>query len=390
MVASGVGGRNDDNRVPFVDLGILHEPIGRELTEAFTRVLGASAFVGGPEVEAFEAALADYVGVAHAVGVGSGTAGLHLALRAAGIGKGDEVVLPANTFFATAEAVLAAGADPVLVDVSEDTALMEADAVSAAVTSRTAAVIPVHLYGQPVNMSEILAVARRHGLFVLEDAAQAIGARWMGRRVGALGDAGVFSFYPAKNLGALGDGGAVVSNDPLLADRVARLRSHGEGPKNVHAMAGFTDRLDGLQAAFLSVKLRHLDAWQTDRNRVVGWYDDALRPIESVARFGVHPQATHVHHLFVVQVPKRDAVLAGLRDAGVGVGVHYPRPIHLQPAWTATRPHQSLSVAESLASRILSLPLFPSMSASQVERTAGKLLDVLHDNDVTSRRRELA
>ncbi len=391
MGGTGAAGREHNHGgVPFVDLGSLHDPIADELTAAFARVLQSNAFVGGREVAEFEQALAAYGGVANAIGVGSGTAALHLALRAAGVGPGDEVILPTNSFFATAEAVLAAGAEPVLVDVSPETALMGGAAVAAAVTPRTAAVIPVHLYGQPANMDDILAVARRHGLFVLEDAAQAIGARWDGRHVGGIGDAGAFSFYPAKNLGALGDGGAVVTNDPYIADRVARLRSHGEGPKNVHAVAGFTDRLDGLQAALLEVKLRHLDMWQEARSQVVAWYDEALRHDDVVTRFAVDPRATHVYHLYVVQVPERDTVLAALHDAGIGAGVHYPTPIHLQPAWVASRPSMSLPVAEQLAGRILSLPLFPSMSAEQVEQTVEALHQAVHGRAAPSQRRVLS
>src|SRR4051794_24811516 len=230
-------------RIPAMDLGRVHRPVRDELVAAFTHALDTSSFVGGKPVEAFEAELAAYVGARHAVGVGSGTAALHLALVASGIGRGDEVLLPANTFIATAEAVLAAGADPVLVDVDPRTALMDVTAAAAAVGPRTAAIIPVHLYGQPVPMDPVRELASRHGLFVLEDAAQAIGARWRGERAGSMGDAAGFSFYPGKNLGALGDAGAVTTNDAALAGRVAALRSHGERRKYVHDMPGWCERL---------------------------------------------------------------------------------------------------------------------------------------------------
>lgn len=365
--------------VPFVDLRPLHLPIVDGLVEALLRIVSNSSFVGGKEVEQFEADLAKYVGTKHTVGVGSGTAALQLALQAAGIGRGAEVVVPANTFFATVEAVLAAGADPVLVDVDEKTALMDIDAVRAAITSRTEAIIPVHLYGQPVNMDEIMLLARRHGILVLEDAAQAIGARWSDRPVGSLGDIAAFSFYPAKNLGALGDAGAVTTDDAGLATAVAALRSHGERRKSVHDDFGTTARLDALQAAFLTIKLGHLPDWQKQRDRVVRRYLPGLRSISGVVLFDTDERARHVHHLLVVQVPNRDSVVEGLRAAGVMVGIHYPNPVHLQPAWTRSRPAERHPVAERLSLRILSLPLHPTMSNEQVDRAVEVLDQVVHD-----------
>ncbi len=365
--------------IPFVDLRPIHLPIVDGLVEALLRVVSNSSFVGGKEVEQFETGLAAYVGTKHAVGVGSGTAALQLALEAAGVGAGAEVIVPANTFFATAEAVLAAGAKPVLVDVVESTALLDIDAVRAAITPRTEAIIPVHLYGQPVNMDEITLLARRHGLLVLEDAAQAIGAQWCDRPVGSLGDAAAFSFYPAKNLGALGDVGAVVTDDEELAAGVSALRSHGERRKSVHDQIGTTARLDALQAAFLVIKLDHLPEWQEKRDRAVRRYLPGLRSIDGVALFDTDERARHVHHLMVVQVPNRDAVVEGLRSAGVMVGIHYPRPVHLQPAWTSSRPAERHPVAERLSLRILSLPLYPTMTNEQVDRAVEVLDKVVQD-----------
>lgn len=365
------------SNIPLVDLQSMHQPLMAELTDAFTRVVTQSAFIGGREVERFEAELAEYIGVKHAVGVASGTAALHLALRAVGIGQGDEVIVPANTFFATAEAVLAVGARPVLVDVDERTALLDPSAVEAAVNDQTAAIVPVHLYGQPVDLGAIMAIAQRHGLYVVDDAAQAIGARWDGRSIGTVGHATAFSFYPGKNLGALGDAGAVVTNDPAIARKVTALRSHGEIDKHHHEMAGFTERLDGLQAAFLSVKLPRLEEWQAQRDNAVARYRSLLEAVPAARMFDIHPRVRHVHHLFVVQVPHRDSVHDQLRKQGIGVGIHYPTPLHLLPAWRPSGQAGTHPVAEGLAQRILSLPLFPGMSDDQIDTTVAALVEAL-------------
>ena len=353
--------------VPLVDLQVVHEPVVAELRAAFERVLASSGFTGGAEVERFEEALAQRLGVEHAVGVGSGTAALHLALVAAGIGPGDEAVVPANTFFATVEAVLAAGATPVLADVDPDTALLDPGKAKQVFTDRTAAIVAVHLYGQPIDADRFGALAARHGLFLLEDAAQGIGAAWAGRAAGSLGDAAGFSFYPAKNLGALGDGGAVTTTDAGLARRVRLLRSHGEEQRNHHVLVGFCERLDGLQAAFLTAKLAQLEAAQAQRDAAAAQYRRELALVEGVGLLEIAPQARHVHHLMVVRVPHRDAVLDALRQQGVGAAVHYPTPIHLQPACEGFGKPGDFPVAEALATSILSLPLYPGMSSDQVE-----------------------
>jgi len=322
-------------------------------------------------VRSLEDELAGYVGVAHAVAVASGTAALTLALSAAGIGAGDEVILPANTFFATAEAVVAAGARPVLADVDPATASLDPASVAACVGPRTAGVVAVHLYGHPADMEGLQAVASERALFVLEDAAQATGASRHGRRVGSLAGAAAFSFFPTKLLGALGEGGAVTTDDSQLATRVRLLRSHGEPVKNVHEVMGFNERLDEVQAALLRVKLARLEADLQRRQGVVDQYHALLRGVADVGVPAAPAGGRSVHHLMVVTVPDRDRVLADLHANGIGAGVHYPTPIHLQPAWRAFGPAPApgdLPNAEALAASVLSLPLYPEMTPDQVER----------------------
>jgi dTDP-4-amino-4,6-dideoxygalactose transaminase len=359
--------------VPFADLGAIHEPLLDELRAAFDRVVRASAFNGGPDVEAFETSFAELVGVPHAVGVGSGTAALQLALMAAGVGPGDEVILPPNTFVATAEAVVAAGATPVFADVEPDTALLDPAAAEAAVTDRTAAIAAVHLYGQVADMDRLGKLADERGLFLLEDAAQAVTSTWNDRQAGSLGAAAGFSFYPGKNLGALGEAGAVTTADPGLARRVAQLRSHGESARYVHERGGVNERMDGLQAAFLNVKLPHLADLQRRRTEVVDHYRRLLAGVEGVQWFTTRAEAGHSHHLLVVQVERRDAVLEAMRADGVQAMVHYPTPIHLQPAFGGGAATGRFPVAEAMADRILSLPLFPHMTVEQVERSVAAL-----------------
>ena len=365
--------------VPFYDTAPFHGRLHDELLAAFDRVLASGHFIDGEEVELFEAALAASVGTSDAVGVASGTAALHLALVAAGIGPGDEVVLPPNTYFATAEAIVAAGARPVFADVDPDTALIDPEAVEAAVTPATAAIVAVHLYGQPADADALGEVARRHGMFLLEDAAQALGGTWAGRPVGSLGRAAAFSFYPSKTLGALGDGGAVTTSDSMLARRVRQLRDHGQVAKNVHGTFGFNERLDALQAAFLNVKLGHVAEMQAERLAAAATYASKLAGLDGVELLRTSALAGHVHHLLVIQVrARRDIVLETLRRHGVEASVHYPTPIHLQPAFAAAggRPGQ-FPVAERLANHILSLPLFPGIDTAAIERCVSVLAGAL-------------
>ena len=350
------------------------------------RMARNAAFTLGEEVEAFEDEFAAYCGTPHAVGVASGTDALVLALRALGIGAGDEVIVPANSFFATAEAVSLAGATPRFVDVDAVTHLVDADAVAAAVTDRTAAVIPVHLYGRTVDLEPILDLARRHGLAVIEDACQAHGATYRGKRVGSIGVCGAFSFYPAKNLGAWGDGGAFVTSDPELAARVRLLRAHGEQPRYHHRVVGSTARLDAIQAAVLRVKLRRLDSWNDARRRFALALTRALAGsgVELPARLS--PGDDHVFHQYVVRSPQRDALREHLRERGIASAIHYPVPLHRTEAYAALGyASQSLPVSEQLAERILSLPMLPVMSDLERAQLVGRIAAAVHtlNADVT-------
>ena len=353
--------------VPFIRLDNAFPELFAELMETVERIAGRSAFTLGPELESFEAAFAEFCGTGYAAGVGSGTAALEIALRALGIGPGDEVIVPTYSFIATAEAVSTVGATPVIVDVDPETALITAEIVEAALTPRTRCVIPVHLFGRPLEMVPLLALCRARGIAVVEDACQAHGALYKGRPVGSFGDAGCFSFYPTKNLGGWGDGGALVTNDPDLDRKVRLLRSHGEAVRHTHELATGTHRLDTLQAAILEVKLRHLPDWNQRRRDAA----EALRA--GLAGTAVVPPAPaaadgdHVYHLFVVRSAERDALRDHLDARGVASAVHYPTPIHLQPAYAerGLRPG-SLQVAERLARENCSLPIFPAITDEQI------------------------
>jgi dTDP-4-amino-4,6-dideoxygalactose transaminase len=366
--------------VPLIDLAPTHELIRRDLRAAFERVLASGAFAAGREVVAFEQALAGRLGVRHVVGVASGTAALHLALVAGGIGAGDEVIVPTNSFFATAGAVFASGATPVFADVNPETAGLDPASVEAAITPRTAGIVAVHLYGIPADMEKLRSIADRAGLLLVEDVAQALGASWNRRPVGALSDVAAFSFYPTKNLGALGEGGAVATEREDLARRVARLRSHGESAKDVHVELGFNERMHELQAAFLRVKLGHLDSVLWERAAAVAEYQRLLDGVEAVSTFSWSRSAKPAHHLFVVCVQDRDRVLTALREDGIGAAVHYRTPIHLQPACAHLGfPEGSLPHAENLARTVLSLPLYPGISDQQIAWTVGALIRAVEE-----------
>jgi dTDP-4-amino-4,6-dideoxygalactose transaminase len=357
--------------VPFLDLGRLHASIADELAEAHRRVVTANQLILGPEVAAFEAEFAAYCGARHCVGVSSGLDALSLALRAAGIGPGDEVIVPAHTYIATWLAVTHAGATPAPVEVSPDDCLIRADAVEAAVTPRTRAILPVHLYGRPADMGEIMRIGNKHGLFVLEDAAQAHGASYRGRRAGALGHAGAFSFYPSKNLGALGDGGAVVTNDAELAERIRRLRNYGSTQRNVHEVAGHNARLDEMQAAFLRVKLPRLDEWNEMRRIRAQRYMRLLSGGRLKLPATGSADTAPAWHLFVVQSGERAELMSALAATGVGCFVHYPTPPHLQPAYAHLKLGRgAFPVSETLADSVLSLPMDPCMTLEDVERVS--------------------
>lgn len=355
--------------IPLGDLRREYAQIRSEIDAAVDRVLRRGWFILGEEGEAFEAEWADYCGVAHAVGVGNGTDAIQLALRAAGIGPGDEVVVPALTAAFTALAVSMAGATPVFADVDLDRYTLDPAAFEAAITSRTAAVIPVHLYGCPAEMESIVQVARRHNLLVLEDAAQAHGARYQGRRVGALGDVAAFSFYPTKNLGAYGDAGALVTDDPALAEKARMLRHGGQRRTYEHELPGTNSRLDEIQAAILRVKLQHLDAWSERRRGLAACYNTGLRDVAKLALPITPDGVEHVFHLYVVRTLPRDALHDYLAGTGVSTGVHYPKGVHLQQAYANLGYKEgSCPNAESAASEVLSLPVFPQLSFHEVEQ----------------------
>ena len=353
--------------IPLVDLKTMHEALRPELETAMQRVLERGDFVLGSEVTAFEEEFAAYCGVTHCIGVGSGLDALTLALRGLGIGPGDEVITVANTFIATALAIRQCGADVVLVDPELDTYTLNPRKIASAITSRTKAIIPVHLYGQPAAMDAIRMMADEHGLKVIEDAAQAHGARYHGQRCGSFGDAACFSFYPGKNLGALGDGGAIVTNDDELASWLYTARNYGSPRKYVHTVEGYNSRLDSLQAAALRVKLRYLDDWNERRRQWAQRYCDALESLPlalPLVRDGVE----HVFHLFVVRCAERDALLTSLQRDGIGAGIHYPTPVHQHEALAGhCFSSWPLRVAESTASELLSLPICPYLSEASFE-----------------------
>lgn len=356
--------------IPFVDLQAQYREIKAEVDAAIGRVLESAAFVLGREVEAFEAAFAEYVGARYCVGVSNGTAAVQLALMACGIGAGDEVIVPANTFFATAEAVSTAGATPVFVDADAVSYTIDPTKIEAAITERTRAIIPVHLYGQAADLEAVSEIAARHNLFVIEDAAQAHGSLYRGRRVGALARAGCFSFYPGKNLGAYGEGGAVTTNDPEVARMLRLLRDHGSERKYHHEIIGYNFRLEGIQGAVLSVKLRHLDRWNNLRREHAARYDELLRGMPLVLPREME-YARHVYHLYVVQAEARDFLQQSLSAAGVQTGIHYPIPIHLQRAYAALQYKRGdFPEAERQAARVLSLPMYPELKEEQLVRVA--------------------
>jgi dTDP-4-amino-4,6-dideoxygalactose transaminase len=365
-------------RIPITRLDPSDPALVEELLAVVSRVAHAGAFTMGTELEAFEAEFAAYCETDFAVGVSSGTEAIVLAMKALGIGAGDEVIVPANSFIASAEGVSLAGATPKLVDVDPETHLLTAEAVAAAIGPRTKAVLPVHLMGSAVDMEPLMAAARDAGIAVVEDCAQAHGARYRGQRVGTFGDIGCFSMYPTKNLGAWGDGGAIVTADPALAERVTLLRSHGEQPRYHHKMVGTTARLDALQAAILRVKLQRLEGWNDDRRRLGAMLREGLQGTSVELPAPASGEGDHVYHLFIVRTKQREALRAFLDERGVSTAVHYPIPIHRTEAYADLGFGEgSLPVAERLAEEICTLPLFPTMSDAEV----AQIIDAIRDFD---------
>lgn len=359
--------------VPMVDLKAQYLSIKSEIDAAIQRVIDNTSFIMGPEVRDFEAAFARAVGVAEAAGVASGTAALHLALLACSIGPGDEVITTPFTFYATAEAITQAGATPVFVDIAPDTYNLDPSRIEAAITPATKAIVPVHLYGQAAAMDEIGRLARAHGLWVIEDAAQAHAAEYRGRRCGSIGDLACFSFFPSKNLGCYGDGGMVAGNDADLMARVRRLRDHGRVGKYEHLEQGWGYRLDALQAAILGAKLPHLADWTERRRAAARRYDALLKDCEVVTPVEL-PGNRHVYHLYVIRTPRRAAVMQHMAAQGIGVGIHYPLPLHLQPVYRERgQGPGSFPVAEAAAAEVLSLPLYPEITPEQQEQVVAAL-----------------
>ena len=354
-------------KIPFLDLGAAYLDIKAEIDAAIRRVLDSGYYILGPEVEAFEADFASYCEAKHAIGVANGLDALHLALLAMDVGPGDEVIVPSNTYIATWLAVSQSGATPVPVEPDPITYNIDPTRIEASITPRTKVIVPVHLYGQPADLDPILAIARKHGLRVLEDAAQAHGARYKARRIGAHGDAVAWSFYPGKNLGALGDGGAVTTSDSQIADRIRVLRNYGSRVKYVNEVKGFNSRLDPLQAAVLNVKLRYLDDWNARRKAIAVSYLEGLAGT-SLALPHVPEWADPVWHLFVIRHQQRDELTRRLADMGVGTLIHYPIPPHLQEAYSDSGYSAgAFPLAERLAAEVMSLPIGPHMDAEDVE-----------------------
>lgn len=366
------------NTIPFIDLRAAHEELGGELDAAVSRVVDSGWYLLGPELESFESEFAEYCGTRHCVGVGSGLSALELALQAAGIGPGDEVIVPAYTWVATWIAVTMSGARPVPVDVREETYNIDASQIAAAITPATAAIVPVHLRGEPADMDAVSEIAEAHGLAVIEDAAQAHGARHLGRRAGSLGRAAAFSFYPAKNLGALGDGGAVTTDDDEIADRVRLLRNYGTRGRYEIETAGVNSRLAEIQAAALRVKLPRLDDWNAARSRLAEIYQQAFADHDSLSVPEVPDWADPVWHLFVLGHPDRDACRAALEEQGIETLIHYPVPPHLSGAYAdAGMPRGSFPVTERLADSTLSLPMYPQLGLQQCSEAAEALIGTL-------------
>lgn len=353
--------------IPLVDLKAQYRAIKPEIDAAIARVMENTSFILGTEVETFERAFAAYCGTRHAIGVSSGTDALQLSLLACDIGEGDEVITTPYTFIATAAAISHTGATPVMVDIDERTYNLDPHKVEAAITPRTRAILPVHLYGQPAEMDILLDIAQRHHLRLIEDACQAVGANYGGRKAGSMGDTGCFSFYPSKNLGAAGDGGMITTNDDALADHMRKQRDHGRISKYGHGMIGFTYRLDALQAAILAVKLKRLDAWNEARRRNAALYNELLAATDLITPYEA-PGCYAVYHIYAIRTARRDELVSHLQGKGIGVGVHYPLPVHLQPAYAQLGlTAGAFPIAERCAAGEISLPLYPELARAQME-----------------------
>ena len=370
--------------VPFLDLKAQYRSIKKEIDPAIQAVIDTCAFASGPAVEKFEKRFATYCGTKYCIGVGNGTSALELILRAYGIGQGDEVITVTNSFFASAEAISLANATPVLLDCREDDALIDTTKIEAAISKKTKAIIPVHLYGQCADMDEIMSIATKHNLIVIEDACQAHGALYKGKKAGlptealgakagSMGHAAAFSFYPGKNLGAFGEAGAVTTNDDTVNTTIRMLRDHGMQEKYKHKVVGKNERMDGIQGAVLDVKLSHLDAWNDARRKHATLYRELLKKNPNVTLFTAHDERTSNYHLFVIRVKDRNAMQEKLREKSIATGIHYPIPIHLQEAYAGKWKKGDFPVAEKIAGELLSLPMFAELTEEMVREVCGNL-----------------
>ena len=362
--------------IPLVDLKAQYRTIKPEIDAAVARILENTSFILGPEVEGFEQAFARYCETKYAVGVCSGTAALQLSLMACDIGPGDEVITTPFTFIATAAAISHVGAMPVFADIVERTYNIDPAKVEAAITPKTKAILPVHLYGQPVEMDALLDIAKRHNLRIIEDACQAVGATYKDHKAGGLGDVACFSFYPSKNLGGAGDGGMVTTNDDRIADRIRKLRDHGRTSHYGHEMIGYTYRLDAMQAAILGVKLNHLDDWNEARRQRAASYSKLFSQMDAITPHEA-PGCRSVYHVYALRMAQRDAIVQHLRSKGIGAGIHYPLPLHMQPAYAFMGiPKGSYPVSEACAENIMSLPIYPELTQGQIEEVAAAIKEV--------------
>jgi len=360
--------------VPFLDLKAQYHSLKSEITVALQEVMDNTAFAGGKFVAQFEAEFTKYCQTHSAIAVNSGTSALWLALLALGVGQDDEVITVPSTFIATAEAISFCGAKPVFVDIDEKSYNMNPDLLEGAITDRTRAIIPVHLFGQTADMDPILAIANKHGLYVVEDACQAHGAEYKGKRAGSIADAGCFSFYPGKNLGAYGEGGAVITNKTELAGKIRMLRDHGQSKKYYHAMIGWNARMDGFQGAILTVKLKHLTVWNEARRNNAMLYTRLLEEVEGIIVPAEADYARHIYHIYAIRVQQRDELIKFLAEKGIQTGIHYPVPVHLQDAYQFLGLGKgSFPVAEQCADEFVSLPMFPELDDAQIEYTVEQI-----------------
>lgn len=365
-------------KVPFLDLKAQYESIRSEIASVLQAVLDSTAFAGGPFVSKFEKEFAAYCGTEQAVAVGNGTDALWTAMLGLGIGRDDEVITASNTFIATAEAISFCNAKPVFVDIDEKTYTINPALIEAAITSKTKAIVPVHLYGQPADMDPIIKIAKKYNLFVIEDACQAHGAEYKGRIAGSIGDVGCFSFYPGKNLGAYGEAGAVTTNNSALADKIRAFRDHGQTQKYYHSMVGWNARMDGFQGAVLSVKLKYLSKWNEARIKNAALYDKLLSGLDSVIIPAKADYAKHVYHIYAARMKKRDEVIKSLSQKDISCGIHYPIPLHLQEAYkTLGYKKGDFPVAEKCAEEIVSLPMFAELRHEQIETVAKEIKNFL-------------